>query len=348
MMPGAFKTKIYIFCLIEAVAMTIGLKSKSTGDLILIGILIIIFPGLVGCNYDTTLGAKALSVDGAIIADPMDASLNVDGVSTVPVTSSAAVDVYALNERDSPERRMLDTLPIAKKDDLEKFADNKHAFDCLIEPSEISEVATSISGVLEEVAVGRGDRVQKNQIIAKLRLNVEKANVDLARAEVKFRERNYRRWEEMHEQNYASNVEKDQAETQLEIARYELERAEQILNERIIRSPFDGVVVEQYLSAGELSEDRKIFKLAKIDVLYVEVIAPVNMLGKVRKGMRAKVYPEGPVTGPFWASVTVVDPIIDAASGTLGMRFELPNTDYRIPAGVRCNVDFQDMDLSNE
>lgn len=312
-------------------------------DFILTGVLAGSILSAIGCDHKSTFAAPATVSDEVAIATQMDSLVIDNEVAVIPSSSLIRGDVYKINTLRSAEQQKNEKSSIADEHAIVEYSEDKQTFECLIEPHEISEVATSISGVLEEVIVGRGDRVQQGQIIARLRSNVEKANVDLARAELKFRERNYRRWQEMNEQSYASNVEKDQAENLWEIARYELERAEQILNERIIRSPFSGVVVEQYLSVGELSEDRKIFKLAKIDILNVEVIAPVHMLGKVSKGMRAKVYPEGPVTGPFWASVTVVDPIIDAASGTLGMRFELPNTDYQIPAGVRCSVDFQDL-----
>jgi RND family efflux transporter MFP subunit len=278
------------------------------------------------------------TIVAALVNEPMSAA-------AISAESVSPLDVNRINIETPPAHDRIDdaSQPVLHTDIVS--SENRQALDCLIEPHEISEVATSIPGVLEEVMVGRGSRVTKDQIVAKLRSSVEKANVDLARATVKFRERNYRRLREMQEKNYTSSVEMDEAQNRLEIAQFELERAEQILNERIIRSPFDGVVVEQYLSAGELSEDRKIFKLAKINVLNVEVIAPAHLLGMVRKGMQAKVYPEGPVPGPFLAPVTVVDPIIDAASGTLGIRLELPNPDYSIPAGVKCRIDFQDTDL---
>ncbi|MEJ2180550.1 MAG: efflux RND transporter periplasmic adaptor subunit, partial [Gammaproteobacteria bacterium] len=35
-----------------------------------------------------------------------------------------------------------------------------------------------------------------------------------------------------------------------------------------------------------------------------------------------------------------VDQVIDAASGTVGVRLELPNPNYKIPAGVKCKVNF--------
>ena len=38
--------------------------------------------------------------------------------------------------------------------------------------------------------------------------------------------------------------------------------------------------------------------------------------------------------------VTVVDQVFDAASGTIGIRLELSNPDYAIPAGLKCQVRF--------
>ena len=42
---------------------------------------------------------------------------------------------------------------------------------------------------------------------------------------------------------------------------------------------------------------------------------------------------EAPVTEPRQATVTVVDPVVDAASGTIGVRLELPNSSHALPAG---------------
>ncbi len=56
--------------------------------------------------------------------------------------------------------------------------------------------------------------------------------------------------------------------------------------------------------------------------------------------MEATVLPEEPVGGEHRAEVTVVDRVVDAASGTFGVRLELPNPDYAIPAGLKCRVEF--------
>ena len=40
------------------------------------------------------------------------------------------------------------------------------------------------------------------------------------------------------------------------------------------------------------------------------------------------------------ATVTAVDPVVDAASNTFGVRLELPNLDRAVPGGIRCEVSF--------
>jgi multidrug efflux pump subunit AcrA (membrane-fusion protein) len=57
------------------------------------------------------------------------------------------------------------------------------------------------------------------------------------------------------------------------------------------------------------------------------------------RGAKATVRPEAP-SGKFVATVTTVDSMIDAASGTFGVRLELPNPGLRIPAGAKCKIAF--------
>ena len=52
--------------------------------------------------------------------------------------------------------------------------------------------------------------------------------------------------------------------------------------------------------------------------------------------------PEAPIGGQYTAEVKIVDRVIDAASGTFGVRLELPNPGYRLQAGLKCKVIFQD------
>ena len=80
-------------------------------------------------------------------------------------------------------------------------------------------------------------------------------------------------------------------------------------------------------------------KLALIDPLKVEVILPLEAYGKIKTGMTGQVIPEG-LGGRYPASVKIVDRVFDAASGTFGVRLELPNHKGALPGGIRCQVEF--------
>jgi len=45
--------------------------------------------------------------------------------------------------------------------------------------------------------------------------------------------------------------------------------------------------------------------------------------------------------------VTVVDRVIDAASGTFGVRLDLPNPDLSIPGGLPCEIQLVEESASN-
>lgn len=246
-------------------------------------------------------------------------------------------------------------------------AEELGGFDCLIEPQTVVEVSTREQGILKEVLVNRGDMVKVGQPIAHLDRNVEKATVELIKAkanlgaEIKelqetlaFAKRERERINKLSRAKAVSFTEKDkattaarQAELRLQqamerktVARLELEREEQILANRTVRSPVDGVVVERIMPPGESVENRPIVKLAKIDSLNVEIIVPVDYFGAIEVGMQAEVTPRYPGASMHTATVTVVDRVVDAASDTFGVRLLLPNPSYEIPGGVRCGIHF--------
>lgn len=212
--------------------------------------------------------------------------------------------------------------------------------DCIIEPYLVVNVGSEVPGVLEKVEVDRGSIVKKGQILARLQSKVEQANVDLIKARLEFAIRDHKRNSELYKDGVIPFYDMDKAETNLEIVKRELKQAEEVLERRIIRSPIDGVVVERFLSAGERVEEQPIIKIAQIDPLNVEVIAPLSMLGSVKVGDHAEVIPEKPVGRVYNGKVKIVDRVIDAASGTFGIRVEVPNPKHSLPAGLKCRVRF--------
>ena len=213
--------------------------------------------------------------------------------------------------------------------------------DCVLEPSVVVNVGSPVDGVLKLVNVDRGDAVGKGQMLAQLQSGVEAAAVSLSQARIEFGRRKTERNEALFAKQLISAQEKDEMETETRIHEEELKRDEENLKLRSIISPIDGVVLERRLVAGDLirAEKSVVFKLAQLDPLNVELIVPADQFGSVKIGMTGRVsLAHG--GGVQSARVVVVDRVIDAASGTFGIRLQMPNPGNRIPAGSRCSVRF--------
>lgn len=241
------------------------------------------------------------------------------------------------------------------------------ALDGVIEPSLIVKVGSPVAGVLETVKVDRGDMVTAGQVLATLQSGVERATMELARARaemesaIKAKEsrldyslREQKRMEQLYAQaliafealdesrtnSALARLEVEEARENKRLAELELKRTVEVVNRMTILSPITGVVMNRHLTAGEYVENQPILDLAQINPLHVEIFAPVKLLGAVKVGMRADISPEKPAGGPYRAAVKIVDRVVDAASGTFGVRLELPNPQGKLPAGLKCKATF--------
>jgi membrane fusion protein, multidrug efflux system len=211
----------------------------------------------------------------------------------------------------------------------------------MIEPYLEVKIASQVVGIIDEVLVERGELVKKGQIVARLRAGVERANVEMAKAQVEFSRRKLERNRELFAKDHISAHEKDEIETEIKKGEAQLQEATERLEMRMIRSTVDGVVVKRDLSAGDYVGDKgPIMTIAQIDPLNVEVVVPVRRFGSIVRGMMAEVRPEAPVSGTYTGTVIIVDRVIDAASGTFGVRVRLPNPSLALPAGLKCKVRF--------
>lgn len=244
-------------------------------------------------------------------------------------------------------------------------ADEMPALDCIVTPSVTIEVSSPVPGTLAEVTVDRSDFVKQGQVIARLNSEVERAVVELARAKaaldseinlgvvnLEFDERKHERFDSLYVNEMTSSQDKDEVARNLALSKeklkhsrelrklrnLELQKAEAQLKQKNVRSPIQGVVVQRYKSISEHVEDEAIVRIAQLNPLYVEAIVPMEQFGRISNGMQAEVFFDSFNASAQRATVTVVDQMGDAASGTFGVRLELPNPDYKLPAGLKCNV----------
>lgn len=249
------------------------------------------------------------------------------------------------------------------------LAQGAGGFDCLIEPSQVVEVRSPVDGLIAEVKVDRGDRIRRGQTLVQLQSEAERVAVEAARfrtqmegqiASARHRAQyaaiKLARMKEMEKGNFVSAQARDEAATELQLAeaelvaatenrqlaKIELRRAEEQLTMRTMVAPFDGVVLDRMLHPGDLAESgsgrKPVLRVAQTNPLKVDIVLPAAAYGSVRSGARVTMRPEG-MPGRYVAKVTMIDKVIDAASGTFVARVDLDNPKQNIPGGVRCTAE---------
>jgi RND family efflux transporter MFP subunit len=268
------------------------------------------------------------------------------------------------------------TIPTAPAWAQGALASDATAGTCIIKPHVTVQLGSAVNGVLSAILVDRGATVKRGQVVAQLESSVEQATlavdqlrasndtaVKVEKADKDLSVREAERKKFLVDQKIANLNSLDELETKVregelrvqqaqmdqKLAALTAERSARALELKQIRSPIDGVVMERKLSAGEyIYEQTSIMTIAQIDPLNVEVVLPLERYGSVRVGETATVHPAPPVGGAYTASADVVDPVIDAASDTFGVRLILPNPGHTIPAGVRCTVEWNDTQRAAE
>lgn len=202
---------------------------------------------------------------------------------------------------------------------------------------EISETASEISGLASDVRFEEGLRVKKGQILvtlgsdilrkqlqaAKLKYEQVLSELEIARIDLKRRQKLYEK-KSISQQAYDDNKyrvigsEKHAASLNAEVEQLEIE-----LEKKIIRAPFDGVVIKRYVDRGEwISEGETVAEIGKDDVIDIVAQLPEKIIQYVKIGMQVQATANG---NQFSGTVIAVVPKGDVSTRTFPVKIRTPN-----------------------
>lgn len=238
--------------------------------------------------------------------------------------------------------------------------------DCVITPKSVVELGAVEEGLISEILVERGDLIEIGDPVARLDDDVQLLQVELTalraasdadlrsqQTRLELRRHELERVERLRQRRVVAETVLDDARIEAALSELAVENASidrQLsaiehklalarLARRTLVSPVTGVVMAVEAAAGEFAHEQlTILRIAEIDPLYVEVFAPAEIFGRIQHGEEYEIRPMPPLGGSYRATVTVIDQIFDVASGTFGVRLELPNPVGAVPAGVRCTM----------
>ncbi len=136
-----------------------------------------------------------------------------------------------------------------------------------IEAVKSANISTRMMGYVDKIFVGVGDKVSDGQLLmsvnnADMSAQLAQVNAGITEAEAAFTiaEKDYNRFSTLFQENSASQKELDDITANYNMAKARLESAKQIRNGvnaqmgyANIRAPFNGVVTNKFISAGDMA-----------------------------------------------------------------------------------------------
>ncbi|MFL2657066.1 MAG: efflux RND transporter periplasmic adaptor subunit [Burkholderiaceae bacterium] len=176
-----------------------------------------------------------------------------------------------------------------------------------INPVFTVNVGTQISGIIQNVYVDYNDKVNKNQLLAKIdpallqaKISQSKANLSAAQAVLKASKSKFFRQKQLEKKGFISQgsieiSEKDFEEARARViqAKAQLERESRNLLYSQIISPIDGVIIERAIDVGQTVaasfQTPTLFKIARnLNEMQIEALVSEADIGKIKSGQSVK------------------------------------------------------------
>ncbi|SEC40777.1 efflux RND transporter periplasmic adaptor subunit [Pseudomonas anguilliseptica] len=241
------------------------------------------------------------------------------------------------------------------------------------------QVRAQVSGILQERTYLEGSQVKKGQVMFRIdprtyQASLSRAKGALAQQQVRYRqtERDLKRIRELQKKGFASESELDNAISNFEQSKANIQAAEaEVQSKQIdldyttVKAPISGITSKETVSEGSLMvagdpNASLLSNITQLDPIYVNFAAPDSDVESVRSGLQngSLVLPEDGKMGvqitlgdgsvyPLEGKVDFTDSLIDRGTGTVSARAVVPNPEQALLPGQFVRVQVKGLSIPN-
>lgn len=182
------------------------------------------------------------------------------------------------------------------------------------------------SGEITEFNIAPGRRFAKNDTLMQLDDADERFAVSLAQARFDRANDERERYRRLQESGVAATVRLEQVQTDFQVAQIELERAQEDLDNRVLRAPFDGITGLASVEIGDrIATDDVIGNFDDRRSILVEFDLPEALLGRVSTGLGVTATTPSVEGRSFDGEISAIDSRVNAATRTARVRAAIGN-----------------------
>jgi RND family efflux transporter MFP subunit len=195
-----------------------------------------------------------------------------------------------------------------------------------VEPLRTVRLAARTEGVLTEVRVEEGDPVEAGQVLARIDVREQRAELARARAGRQEKQASFERLQRLRERNYVDEASLETASAELEIAASEVELWQTRVDFGTVMSTIAGTVVERHVEPGEaIARHEPLFSIADLSRLVVRLGISELDVGRLAPGDAVPVRVDAVADdNPLSGVIRRVFPAADSDSRLITVEVELP------------------------
>ena len=149
-------------------------------------------------------------------------------------------------------------------------------------PFQQSKIAFEITGRISSIYVDIGDRVKKDDVLAKLDDSEVKANLEQAVARLDLANQVLNRFEDLRKKGFISIQDFDKAKSEYLVAKSQVKFFEVKKSQTILRAPYDGFIQNRFVDEGTvINGSNPILEILDANKVEAHVSIPENLVNNL-------------------------------------------------------------------
>lgn len=204
------------------------------------------------------------------------------------------------------------------------------------------------SGLLQQVKVEEGERVQKGQTLAVIDDGGLRSQLAQLEAQETLAKTTFERQKRLWEQNIGSEMQYLQAKTNYESVSNSVDQMKSQLAKTVVTAPFSGIIDEVISDQGQVVNpgQNQLFRLVSLDDMYVDADVPETYLNSIEKGTDVKVQISS-IGKEFKGKVSQVGNTINPGNRTFNVRISIPNQKGLVKPNQIATIKLNDYSAKN-
>lgn len=243
------------------------------------------------------------------------------------------------NEKKNPISASEQGIPVKVQEIRFSNKDIQNSYVGMVEESISVPVSFLTNGQVTKVYVAEGQKVRKGQLLAELNSSNYQSMYQISRSKEKQAEDAFKRLSDLYKKESLPEIKYIEVQTGVEQARSATQIALKNVSDCKLYAPMAGIIGSRSIEVGmSIMPAVTVFKLVKIDKVFVKVSVPENEISKTKTGQKAIINVTALDNEQFEGKIEEQGVMANPLSHTYDIKIALANRGEKLKPGMVCKV----------